>query len=175
MRFTSESLAISGGTFYRIPLSIVLGAWTHCVWDSFTHRSGWTVERMELLRETAMRVGAAEFPFYHLLQHASTLFGTVVLVCAYLLGLRRQPRQTSSARDMMDDRIRYALFALLLIVALGIGMMFAAAEPNDFTGYLAVRVFVFRTAIYSIALFTASVVPTALVVQAFRSRRRRTA
>ena len=53
-------------------------------------------------------------------------------------------------------------------------MLFAAAKANDFTGYLAVRVLVFRTAIYSIALFTASVVAAALVMHAIRSRRRRT-
>ena len=61
----------------RAGLSVLLGAWTHIMWDSFTHRSGWTV---------------VQFPWlpYQELQHVSTVFGVAVLAIAYYFWLRRQ-------------------------------------------------------------------------------------
>ena len=31
-------------------LSILVGAWTHLVWDSFTNNKGWFVEHMRVLQ-----------------------------------------------------------------------------------------------------------------------------
>ena len=60
------------------PLSILIGAWTHLVWDSFTHQDGWMV-----LRISALSAPVSFFSYTgelcHVLQYASSVFGLVVL------------------------------------------------------------------------------------------------
>ena len=47
--------------FAMILLSILLGAWSHILWDSFTHQTGWFVQRISWLREPLFTVGSTLF------------------------------------------------------------------------------------------------------------------
>lgn len=60
---------------------IVLGAWTHVLWDSFTHRTGWIVERVPLLGQTLLGTGMSS---YVALQYLSSVLGLCLL--AYIYG-----------------------------------------------------------------------------------------
>ena len=66
-----------------LAVSLVLGAATHVAWDSFTHATGLPVERSEFLQRELFRIGSRDVETYNFLQHASTLFGIVVLAMAY--------------------------------------------------------------------------------------------
>ena len=62
--------------------AIVLGVWTHLLWDSFTHNDGWMVRRVALLR------APVSFLWYsgsvcHVLQYLSSAFGLAVLALWY--------------------------------------------------------------------------------------------
>ena len=164
----SQRFRLKATTFFRAAISLLLGAWTHCAWDAFTHKTGWVVQRIDVLRETVLHVGPAELPAYHVLQHLSTAAGTALLVFAYLSWLRRQPRATVPSAGVLTDRRRYLLLALLTIVAVGAGIGLAAIDAQRFSGYLMVRVLLFRTAIYSTAVFVPLFLSTAAVVHLFR-------
>ncbi len=60
----------------RTLLAILLGAWTHLFWDSWTHRSGYFVQTIP-----ALQVSLFEgLELYRLLQHLSTLGGAAALL-----------------------------------------------------------------------------------------------
>lgn len=66
-----------------LAVSLGLGAATHVSWDSFTHATGLPVESSMMLQRVFLRVGSWDMETYNFLQHASTLFGIVVLAVAY--------------------------------------------------------------------------------------------
>jgi hypothetical protein len=63
-----------------VALGIVVGAWTHVLWDSFTHRTGWIVMHGALLQR---RYFENLVTGYNVLQYLSTVLGLGVLLYAY--------------------------------------------------------------------------------------------
>jgi hypothetical protein len=78
-RFGSQAL-----NWVLAPLSILIGAWTHLAWDSFTHPDGWLV-----LRISALSAPVSLFSYTgelcHVLQYASSVFGLTVLAVWFVL------------------------------------------------------------------------------------------
>jgi Domain of unknown function (DUF4184) len=62
--------------------AIVIGVWSHLLWDSFTHRDGWAVLRVEAL-SAPLSLGTHEWTVYHALQYLSSVVGLCVLVLWY--------------------------------------------------------------------------------------------
>lgn len=60
------------------PLSILIGAWTHIAWDSFTHPDGWMVSRISAL-SAPVTLFSYTGELCHVLQYVSSVFGLVVL------------------------------------------------------------------------------------------------
>ncbi len=63
-------------------LAIVLGAWTHLAWDSFTHPDGWIVRRVAALSAPLDLLGY-HGTVYHELQYLSSGIGLAVLAIWY--------------------------------------------------------------------------------------------
>jgi hypothetical protein len=63
-----------------IMASILIGAMTHIVWDSFTHPTFWPYRHWTFLSHPVHLPFARTFQIYKLLQHASSLFGCIVLL-----------------------------------------------------------------------------------------------
>ncbi len=61
-------------------VSVLVGAFTHIAWDSFTHGSGLVVRAFPALRQPAVRIEGYPLPIFALLQHGSTVLGLAVLV-----------------------------------------------------------------------------------------------
>ncbi|HEX8440626.1 DUF4184 family protein [Archangium sp.] len=61
--------------------ALVLGATTHILWDGFTHRSMWPAEA--LYPHVVVPLGGRELPLPRVLQHASSLVGSL-LVLGYM-------------------------------------------------------------------------------------------
>jgi Domain of unknown function (DUF4184) len=59
---------------------ILLGAWSHVLWDSFTHERGWFVKQTPLLQGAFF---GNTPPVYKVLQYISSIFGLCVLLYAY--------------------------------------------------------------------------------------------
>jgi len=62
--------------------AILLGVWTHLLWDSFTHRDGWIVHRVEAL-SAPLVLGPYNGTVFHALQYLSSVVGLCVLVLWY--------------------------------------------------------------------------------------------
>jgi len=62
--------------------AILLGVWTHLLWDSFTHRDGWMVHRVAAL-SAPLVIGPYDGTVSHALQYLSSVAGLCVLVVWY--------------------------------------------------------------------------------------------
>jgi hypothetical protein len=154
--------------------SVLLGAWTHTIWDSFTHAGAWSVERIFFLRESLFRIGGIVFPGSYVLQQVSTFGGAAALVLAYLLWLRRHRVAAPSTPDTFSDRHRYCLLVLLAVVALTVAVPAALSMASHFRGYLAFRVLVFRAGVYSAAVFIPLLALSSFVLYAIHQKKRPT-
>lgn len=56
-------------------IALLLGSWTHILWDSFTHYNGFFVQLLPVLR-TSLLPG---LELFRLLQHTSTVFGALAI------------------------------------------------------------------------------------------------
>jgi len=102
------------------PLSILVGAWTHLLWDSFTHEGGWVVQEMSLLR-APVTIGWYTGQVCHVLQYLSSVLGLAVLFIWYRSHAAAMPQ----GRDRWQDRL---VLALVFLAALVIGGT-QAAQP----------------------------------------------
>jgi hypothetical protein len=72
-KVTFAALAFAG-------VAIVIGAATHVIWDSFTHRWTPVVQALPVLRIPLFKIGYQQIYVYKLLQHLSTVVGMVFLL-----------------------------------------------------------------------------------------------
>lgn len=64
-------------------LSILVGAWTHIIWDGFTHANGWCVREFAALTPTVFTLYGYNITVWQCLQQASSVFGLIFLAWAY--------------------------------------------------------------------------------------------
>jgi hypothetical protein len=98
--------------------SVLIGAWTHIVWDSFTHGGGWTVQRMAAL-SAPITVFGWDMVVYHLLQYLSSVFGLLVLAFWLRHMLKRVPEPAQPAP--ISPRTRWIVLLSICAAAFVIG------------------------------------------------------
>lgn len=153
----------SASSIVLMAVSVLLGAFTHVVWDSFTHASGWMVSHTHLLQRDLVLFGEEAVPIYHVLQHVSTLFGTAVLLIAYAAWLRRT-REEIVPTLPESNGWRYALLGGLVVVSLSIAVPFAFIHSASFNGDIAAHAFIFHAVIVSTITFSTLLVASGVYV-----------
>ncbi len=78
-------------------VSILIGAASHILWDSFTHPSFWPVRTFALLRDAFTLPVLGEVHLYKVLQYASTVFGLLVVFFWFRHWVRSAPVQRHPA------------------------------------------------------------------------------
>ena len=92
-RFAPSDREISFTTLAWASLAVILGAMTHLVWDSFTHRGTGVVEAIPALGGVAFHYGGWRIRWFVVLQHLSSVVGLLVLmIWAWRLPPGRYPR-----------------------------------------------------------------------------------
>lgn len=110
--------------------SALVGATTHVLWDSFTHRTGFFVEHIALLHAHVVGV-----PAYRLLQHASTVLG-LLLIAVAVARLPRRSTATGVDAELAPSAVARAVFIVTpLVFGLGAGALRWATEPRWDTAY----------------------------------------
>jgi hypothetical protein len=64
-------------------LSLLIGTWTHLLWDSFTHRHGWLVEHLSILQTPIMVIGWRTLRIHNVIWYGCSFAGVVWLWFAY--------------------------------------------------------------------------------------------
>jgi hypothetical protein len=98
-----------GAAWLLAPPAILIGVWSHLLWDSFTHSEGWAVRHVAALNDT-VTIGWYTGEMFHLLQYLSSAFGLLVLAWWY-----RRLHVPPGALAAHDSRRAHAGPALLLI------------------------------------------------------------
>jgi len=126
-----------------VGLSLLIGALTHIVWDSFTHHSGWAVNHIAVLQYPVTLAFGHNTPLFHILQHTSTVLGILYCGWVYRTWLRRQTAALAS--DSLNERWRYLLLASLGLLALAIATALVySASPSGKAGFTIDEALVFR-------------------------------
>jgi hypothetical protein len=133
--------------------SIVLGAWTHIAWDSFTHANGWMVQRVAALSAPVSFFDLYTGEVCHVLQYLSSAFGLAVLASWY----RRLPARTP--KPASDGPLRSwtpLLLLLVLVAALVIGGLQALKYAHAQTFYHISYLMLTRTIAWFAVLYLAT-------------------
>ena len=100
-------------------ISIVIGAFSHILWDSFTHESGYFVRVFPSLSGSTVLFGN-QIPIYKILQHGSTLLGAVViLITVFNLEKDKKSKSTITFKYWI---IVFLIFASILLHRFATGL-----------------------------------------------------
>ena len=96
-------------------ISVLVGAASHLLWDSFTHMNGYSVQIFSFLRET-IKIAGHDIQFYKLLQHFSTLIGGLYIAFTfYKLPTNETSKQKTNLRYWFTS---FAIVVLIVFIRL---------------------------------------------------------
>jgi hypothetical protein len=124
-----------------VALGVLIGAWSHVLWDSFTHIRGWFVKHSPLLQRPIFGTGIAT---YKGLQIVSSVFGLWVLFYVYNKWLKDSGYQLWIWRKPGWRIYLWFGVAVICLVAAGIEGHAITAIKNlyfEHTGFWALRFF----------------------------------
>jgi hypothetical protein len=99
--------------WYVVPLSIVIGAGSHVVWDSFTHPFGYAVVQWNALQSTLFMIETYPVTAFNMLQHASAVVG------GFAVGFSIYRASQSSKQGLVTSkRTLIALVVAIIFIAL---------------------------------------------------------
>ena len=107
--------AITASLIGRASLAIVLGAATHLLWDSFTHRGTFMTDAFPIL--LVATPGFPWLPIYHLLHALSSVVGLLILA-RWARHLHRQPAKSLIRPYKIRERARIGALWVLLAATL---------------------------------------------------------
>lgn len=119
--------------FGHILLSLLLGIFSHLLWDSFTHGRGYMVQRLPALQTFPFAQYGIYRPLYNLLQHLSSLLGLGILVSAYYRWSEKAPSQPVPVSLKLSARVKSVSLAAIGIGAATLGVICGLAESSQST------------------------------------------
>lgn len=143
--------------------SLVVGALTHLGWDAFTHDGAPAVRSIGALHAQLCSIGPYPVLVYKVLQHASTLFGTALLIVWASRWLRQAPMQVADPTLFLAPWKRVTAVAVILGLPLCAGLaagLLAIAHPITLP---ALQVSVWRSVVFSISALGVAVCSFSLV------------
>ena len=130
-----------------ISLSIILGAYSHIVWDSFTHLTGKMVQLFPLLQQPIFTLWGETIFVYKFLQYGSTIIGGLIFM-AWLLWQIKQEKPNSYL-DKNPNKVSSLLLPTIIVLSCSIGLI---SSYLWFTP-LGLKIFVVQTVITSMSTF----------------------
>jgi hypothetical protein len=150
--------------------SLLAGALTHAVWDLLTHPSSTSMWLLPALDETILQLGRYELTGYGLLQHASTLTGTAIVLLWARHKLRAVPGSASTPPPALPAGWRVGIVAGL--IGIPIIVVFGAGLDSLAGGFdlLALRKFARTAGIAALAAFALGLLAYCALWHAWRQR-----
>jgi hypothetical protein len=103
----------------RVVASLLVGAFSHLVWDSFTHDTGFFVRRFPNF-QNPISFADWELPAYKLLQHLSTLAGGLFIIITLLTLKKHSASVTNQFYKYWSLVIAITLTVLIVRLAFGL-------------------------------------------------------
>ena len=102
------------GPLWVVVFSLLIGIWTHEVWDSFTHNEGWCVEHLPVLQCAVFSVAGRTARVCHLLWYGCSFAGVLWLFLAF--DKWKQASVNGDARAPSKGGLWYAVLIALLVL-----------------------------------------------------------
>ena len=112
--------AITPSLIARSCVAILIGAFTHLVWDNFTHRFTWSSRHFPFL--TGPTPGFGWMPIYHFLHGLSSVVGLVIL-WIWLHRLHRQPPRSLIRPYPISERARVGSLSVIAASAVLVAVL----------------------------------------------------
>jgi hypothetical protein len=104
------------GAWGTLVYSLLIGSWTHLLWDSFTHEDAWLVLHLSLLRQPLASIGGRQLQLCRGLWVLSSALGMILLIVKYSSWLK-EVKGSSSLGAAKEWRYYLSWATILLIVA----------------------------------------------------------
>jgi hypothetical protein len=111
----AHTAALTSVLIVRAGVAIILGAFTHVLWDAFTHRDTFVTNTFPVL--TGPTPGFSWLPIYHLLHGLSSLVG-LALLAMWARSLHRLPARSLIRPYHLSARARTGALWLLSVCSL---------------------------------------------------------
>lgn len=153
-----------------ILLSLLLGIVTHLVWDAFTHYGFLTVLLLPILSTHLFSVGEYHVYPYKVLQHASTLIGSLLVWHWIQRWLQQSSLPQAAAPPTLPRQSRHTITVILLVAPPLIGAGMAAHAVSVTYGTMALKDIVREAVVTAISSFGLLVLGYSFVWHAFSQR-----
>ncbi len=150
-------------TWVLASCGLLAGAFTHLVWDAFTHEGARGVRMLPMMDEPIFDVGRHHVMFTRVLQDLSSLLGLVAVVAMLVYGVRRGQEAPDGARILgAAERRGWSVGFLLGSLALWAAFLVQAylSDRNHWLGSL-----VYDSAIASLRALAAAAILFAAAIQ----------
>ena len=108
-------------------VSLVVGVFSHILWDAFTHQEGRGAWMFPILKQISIQIGQSNIPLYAILQYFCSVLGILLLVYWYVRWYQKsQPRM-----DLVKDRLPWWLQTFILLFFTGSGVLIALFVTFD--------------------------------------------
>lgn len=159
------------GAWGILVFSLLIGAWTHLLWDSFTHEDGWLVLHLSLLRQPLASMGGHELKLCRGLWLLSSVLGVILLTVRYLSWLKQV--KSSAPLGAAKEWRHYLSWATILLI---VTVIAAALNVHQLKGEESVYEF-YNFIHDSLAAFLVItgllLIVVGLILRAIRSKSRR--
>ena len=113
--------------FLSVMVAVILGAYSHVIWDSFTHFGRRGTELIPLLSKEIFFAGQS-WPVYKLAQHGSSLVGLPLLALLWIRHLHgNQPLKIDDLFRMQPE-VKIAIWVIFLSLPLLVGLAYLFAD-----------------------------------------------
>lgn len=103
----------------KFSYSCIIGMFTHVLWDAFTHKTGFFVEKFIILSRSFI-IFETHVPVYKILQHGSTLVGAIIIFI-YLYKLKDNRGEFNIKVNKAKIYFNLAIIQVgVIIISLGI-------------------------------------------------------
>ena len=109
--------------------SLIIGAFTHLFWDSFTHERGWFVESSPFLQSTVFTFHHRSYEIYECLQYASTGAGLIFIAACYVRFYLKTALHSLPPVPVISTKVKSLGGCILITAPVVFAIIFANAHP----------------------------------------------
>ena len=125
---TEPRLAPHLAFYAGIAVAVVIGAFTHLIWDAFTHEGRWGAAWITSL-DSDFSIAGYAVPGYKLLQYGSTLVGLPFLAGLALLSLHRTtPHHVETTT--ISTKVRLLVTSTVFLIPSAVGLYAVATQST---------------------------------------------
>ena len=104
-----------------VSLSIIIGAYSHIFWDSFTHSNSFFTNYFDLNR----KINGTDISIFKIFQHLSTLIGGIVIIGYFL-------KQKTEKIDYSKQNIKYWINIVVLTICILIFRIYLGLRITEY-------------------------------------------